>query len=101
MQNAEYFLRKTLEMNPYDIEAYKILTKLQLKENDFNNAIETIKTALSECEETGDLDFLASIVFKKAGDEENSSTYFENAIKNHQTLSIPIAKAREEIKRIK
>lgn len=56
---------QTLEMNPYDIEAYKILTKLQLKENDFNNAIETIKTALSECEETGDLDFLASIVFKK------------------------------------
>ena len=69
-------------MNPYDIDAYKCLTRLQLKEQDYDSAVETIQSALTQCEETGDLDFLAAMVYKNCENLENATIYLEKEKKN-------------------
>ena len=94
-------LDKTIEMNPLDVEGYKILTKLLMKENRYKAAVEVIKSALSQCEETGDLDYLASLAYRGAGNKEKGISYLERAIRNYQTLSLSVQAAKNELSKLK
>ena len=94
-------LDKTIEMNPLDVDAYKILTKLLMKEKNYKVAVEVIKSALSQCEETGDLDYLASLAYRGAGNMEKGISYLERAIRNYQTLSLSVQAAKNELSKLK
>ncbi len=100
LEGAVYNLEKTIELNPYDTEAYEILVRILLKEQDYENAIKYSKEALAQCEETGDLDYLAYLAHSKAQNPE-CKEYLERAIKNHKTLSIPLTKAKNELSKLK
>ena len=91
----------TIEMNPLDVEAYKLLTKLLIKKQSFKESVNVINTAISQCEETGDLDYLASLAYRSAGDTEKGIQYLERAIRLYQTLSIPVQTAKEELSKLK
>ena len=56
---------------------------------------------LSECEETGDLDYLASLAYRKAGEKSKGISYLEKAIRNYQTLSISVQDAKNELSKLK
>ena len=101
VQYAILNLYKTIEMNPLDVEAYKILIKLLLKENLSYDAVDVTKQALSNCEETGDLDYLASKVYQTVNDKENAILYLEKALKNYQTLSTSVQKLKNELNKLK
>lgn len=100
IQGAVENLQKTIELNPYDIEAYKILIRVLLKLQDYESAMNTVNEAVSQCEETGDLDYLAYITYKKAQNPD-CREYLERAIKNHKTLSIPLSRAKDELSKLK
>lgn len=94
-------LQKTIELNPYDIEAYKILIKILIKEHSFDDATNIGATAVSQCEENGDLDYLTYLAYSKSGDKENGKEYLEQAIRNFKTLSVPLTKAKRELNSLK
>jgi tetratricopeptide (TPR) repeat protein len=94
-------LQKTIEMNPYDVEAYKILIRILLKQQNYGKADEVLASLLQNCEETGDIDYLSAIVYEKNEDSISAIEYLERAIKNSQTLSIPVKKVQEELKKLK
>lgn len=93
-------LKKTIELNPYDIEAYKILIKILIKSQEYEEAANTAQLAVTQCEESGDLDYLAFIAYQKA-ERPECKGYLERAIKNHKTLSIPLSKAKMELAKLK
>ena len=93
-------LQKTIEMNPYDIEAYKLLIRLLLKEQDYAGAVETVEIALSECEETGDIDYLAALTYESAVTLKRNYLFWK-AIKNYQTLSLSVQKVKSELNKLK
>ena len=90
-------LNKTIEMNPSDIEAYKILAKILTSKGYSHNACEVIQTALSNCEESGDLYYVAAQVFKNADDMNSYGIYLNEAARNSQTLSISINTLKKEL----
>ena len=94
-------LYKTIEMNQYDTQAYMILTKILLKEENYSEAEDVIKQALSVCEESGNMDYLAAIVYKNLGDVKNYISYLSAAIKNYQTLSLPVQDVKDELNEVR
>jgi tetratricopeptide (TPR) repeat protein len=94
-------LQKTIEMNLYDVEAYEILIRILLKQHDYSRADEILNSAFQNCDETGDLDYIAAMVYEKLEDKENAVEYLERAIKNSQTLSISVKKVQDELKNLK
>lgn len=94
-------LYKTIEMNQYDAQAYMILTKILLKIGNYEEAEQVIKQALSECEETGNMAYLAAIVYKNLGDTESYISYLSNSIKNYQTLSLPVQDVKDELNAVR
>lgn len=98
---AKENLRKTIELNPIDVEAYKILTKILTKDSEFNEANEVMLDALSNCEKSGDLFYIIAETYKNIADYENCQSYFEEAIKNYQTLSTPVETVKNELKNLR
>ena len=94
-------LYKTIEMNQYYIQAYMILTKILLKNGEYEEAESVIRQALSECEETGNLDYLAAMVYKNLGDTKNYISYLSGSIKNYQTLSLPVQDVKDELNEVR
>ena len=94
-------LYKTIEMNQYDIDAYMILARILMKDNNYTEAEEVIKQALSECEETGNLAYLAAMIYKKLGDTQSYISYLSSAIKNYQTLSLPVQDVKDELNEVR
>lgn len=90
-------LYKTIEMNQYDAEAYMVLTKILLKCDNYSEAETVIKQALSMCEESGNLDYLAAIVSRKLDKIDSYISYLSNAIKNYKTLSLPVQDVKDEL----
>lgn len=48
-------LDKTLELNPKDVEAYKIYSKILTKARKYDNAAVLIEQAIDNCGDNGDL----------------------------------------------
>ncbi len=57
--------------------------------------------ALNNCEKSGDLYYILAETFKKIDDYQNYRSNLELAIKNHQTLSVPVSVLKEKLKKIK
>ena len=84
-----------------DEEAYKILIKILLKNEEYEEANEYAKMRLEYCSETGDADYLLAQTYKSMGMIDDYETALQNAIKNYSTLSIPTEKVKTELHNIK
>lgn len=82
---AMRYLLKTIEFNDADIESYKLLTKLCLKEEKVEEIITLLETRLKK-EENGDLYYILARVYKFIGDSENYAKNLRGALANHLTL---------------
>ena len=83
---AMRYLLKTIEFNDTDIESYKLLTKLCLKEDRVEEIITLLETRLKK-EENGDLYYVLARVYKYIGDSENYAKNLRGALANHLTLT--------------
>lgn len=88
LEQAREYLLKTIEYNNMDIEAYKLLTKILIKENEIEEIITILETRL-EKEENGDLYYIMAQVYKHIGEDEKYSQNLESALENPLTLSYP------------
>ena len=91
---AEENLRKTIELNPADVDAYKILAQLIAKTGYYSDAENMVLQAMNNCGESGDLYYLAGEITKTQGDIEKSKNYFNKALANSKTLSLSIDKVQ-------
>ena len=82
-----------------DIEAYKLLTKICIKETEYENIIEILETRLAK-EENGDLYYVLSQVYKFVEKEEEYSKNLELALENNLTLSYPKNIVEKELAKI-
>ena len=98
--NAIENLNKTIQFNPIDIEAYKILAKILCKTGLYEQALNIAEEALSKCGENGDLYYIAAQIYKEIQNPQEYEHNLNLAIKNHKTLSIPIKKVQDEIKNL-
>ena len=85
-------------MNPIDEDAYKILAKILIANGYTQDACDIIQTALSNCDASGDLYYVAAQVFKNANDLDNYAMYLNEAAKNPQSLSVSINTLKKELK---
>ena len=60
-----------------------------------------MQDALSNCEESGDLYYITAAIYKLTGDIENCKMYMNEAIRNYQTLTVPVNIVKEELNRIR
>ena len=67
LDDAKNYLLKTIEYNNYDIEAYKLLTKIYIKQNEIEEIITLLETRL-EKDENGDLYYVLAQVYRQIGD---------------------------------
>lgn len=98
---AEENLKKTIDLNKMDEEAYKILIKILLKNEEYEDANKYAKMRIEYCSETGDADYLLAQTYKSMGLIDDYENALQNAIRNSQTLSIPIEKIKTELRNIK
>ena len=94
---AVYNLEKTLEFNPKDVEAYKIYSKILMKNNELFEAETVLMKALDNCPEEGDLYYFMAQVYKM---QENKNEYIKNmteAIRHNTTLSISAHLIKQEM----
>ena len=68
-EEARGYLLKTIEYNYMDIEAYKLLTKICIKENEIEEIISILRTRIQK-EENGDLYYILSQVYKRVGETD-------------------------------
>ena len=99
IEEAKSNLMLTIEYNKQDIEAYKLLTQLSIKDNDIENILTILHTRL-EKEENGDLYYLLAQVYKYISDIESYSKYLQLALKNHLSLTYPNDMVRAEAENI-
>ena len=102
LELAREYLLKTIEYNDSDIEAYKLLTKICIKENEMEEIISILETRL-EKEENGDLYYILAQVYKLVGNMEEYENSLDMALENYLTLSYPknIVKQEHEAVRYK
>ncbi|MGN1152462.1 MAG: tetratricopeptide repeat protein [Candidatus Gastranaerophilaceae bacterium] len=98
--NAILYLKQTINFNPTDIEAYKILNKIYLKQNRFDDAIELIKTALESIPQNGDLYYNYAQIFKLQGELDKYQRALSTALSNKETLTYPLNLVQKEFKTI-
>ena len=101
LQSALEKLSKTTELNPYDIEAYKVMSKIYAIKEDWANAEEILLQAIDNCGENGDIYYMLGKVAEKYGDNDKYKNYLNEALRNNQTLSIPITTVKIEMNKIK
>ena len=101
MKSALEKLNKTVELNPYDIEAYKIISKIYTVLGDADNAEEILLQAIDNCGENGNIYYMLGKIAEKFGDNVKYRNYLNEALKNNQTLSLPITTVKIEMNKIK
>ena len=90
-------LEKTLEFNPKDIEAYKIYSKIMMKENQIDFAKMILERAIENCGGEGDLYYMQAQIAKKTRDREGFVKAMNNALKFNMTLSISPKLVKKEL----
>lgn len=94
-EQAREYLLKTIEYNNSDIETYKLLTKLYIKENELEEIITILATRL-EKEENGDLYYILAQVYKHAAKMDDYVANLNKALANQLTLSYPKEIVKQE-----
>lgn len=88
LEEAKDYLMKTIQHNELDIEAYKLLTKICLRQNEIEEITTILETRL-EKESNGDLYYILAQVYKHAGKLEDYAEILYKALENSLTLSYP------------
>lgn len=88
LEDAKYYLQKTVECNETDIEAYKLLTKVCMKLNETEEIISILETRIED-ESNGDLCYILAQVYKYVGNMEGYQEYLEEALDNPMSLTFP------------
>ncbi len=100
IDEAKSNLLLTIDYNDTDIEAYKLLTKIFIKDNDIENILSILHTRL-EKEENGDLFYVLAQVYKHIGKTEEYIENLSKALKNPLTLTYEHRIVKEELDKIK
>lgn len=87
-EDAKDYLLKTIRYNKNDIEAYKLLTQLYLKENQADEIITILETRLKK-EANGDLFYILAQVYKYIERNEDYADCLLDALENPLTLTYP------------
>ena len=99
LEEAKDYLLKTIQYNDQDIEAYKLLTKILIKENEIEEIITILESRLDK-EENGDLFYILAQVYKYVNKEEDYLDALEGAMDNLLTLTFPKDLVKKEFARI-
>ena len=97
-ENAIFYLKSTIQYNHLDLEAYKILNKIYLKQERYMEATDLIKDAMEAIPQNGDLYYNYAQIFKSQGDIEKWQKALAETIKNHKTLTYPFDGVKKELK---
>ena len=92
-------MQKTLEYNPRDIEAYKIMTKILFKTERYDEAYGIMKVALEEIPDNGDLYYVMAQVLKYKQMWAEYKECMTLAMENHDTLSIQPKEVQAELEK--
>ena len=92
-------LIKTLEINPKDIEASKLLTQIYIKERDYENAQNVINQALEQNPYLGDFYYFLSKT--TPNDKSFQKENLKKALENYKTLTISSKQIKLELKKNK
>ena len=95
-EEAKDYLLKTIQYNTKDVEAYKLLTKLLVKNDEIEEIITILETRLDK-EENGDIYYMLSQVYKYVRKEEDYIKALENALQNSLTLTYPKDIVKKEL----
>ncbi len=87
VENAVIMLNLTVEKNPKDKEAYKLLVQLYLKLNDLETAAAVLDEMKENLGENGDFYFLYSKIYELKEDLTKYKKCLEMALNNEETLS--------------
>ena len=93
-------LKKTVEKNPKDIEAYKLLVQILIKQKKQDEALE-ILSKISEKQENGDIYYLMSKIFEINKDNNSRLDCLELALDNKNTLTFNNLSVENEYKELK
>ena len=96
-EEAKTYLLKTIEFNPSDVEAYKLLTKICLKNDEAEEILQILNEKLQK-DDNGDLYYCLARVYKFIGDLDAYYDNLELALKNPYTLTYPRKIVKEEFK---
>ncbi len=99
-ENAVFYLKNTIKYNPHDIEAYKILNKIYIKQERYLEAQDLIKEALESMPLNGDLYYNYAQIFKCQGDMEKYYNALKVAVTNNATLTYPFESVQKELKKV-
>ena len=77
------------------------MAKIYSSLGDGDNAEEMLLQAIDNYGEDGNIYYMLGKVAQKFGDSEKYKNYLNEALKNHQTLSLPISEVKIEMNKIK
>ena len=100
LDDAKNYLLKTIEYNNYDIEAYKLLTKIYIKQNEIEEIITLLETRL-EKDENGDLYYVLAQVYRQIGEKDKYIANLEKSIEENLTLKYSLELVKKELKQAK
>lgn len=89
---ALQYLTQTLNYNPRDIEAVKIITQIYSSQQRYMESIDILQNILERIGPNGDIFYLLARVFKSKNDDGNYFHALEQAVLNNQTLTFDYAK---------
>ena len=98
--DAIIMLKKTIEKNPKDMEAYKLLAQILIKQEQVDEALEML-TDIAQNNENGDIYYLMSKIFEINEDDESRCDSLEVALSFKDTLTFDYKSARNELKLLK
>ena len=88
LEEAKDYLLKTIQYNAQDIDAYKLLVKIYIREGEIEEAITLLETRLDK-EENGDLYYVLSQVYKHVDKMVEYVNSLKKAFENSLTLTFP------------
>jgi tetratricopeptide (TPR) repeat protein len=92
-------LKKTIEKNPKDMEAYKLLSQIMIQQGKIDEALEML-TDIAQNNENGDIYYLMAKIFELNEDKDSQKDCLELALTYKETLTFPIASIKQELKEI-
>ena len=92
-------LNKTLEINPKDVEASKLLTQIYLRAQNYEKAQEILNSALEQNPYQGDLYYYLAKTYPD--DIKMQEENLKKALENYKTLTINAKQIKKELRLLK
>ncbi|MBR6299121.1 MAG: tetratricopeptide repeat protein, partial [Candidatus Gastranaerophilales bacterium] len=98
--DAVIMLKKTIEKNPKDMEAYKLLCQILIKQEKIKEA-KDIVVKFTEKNDNGDMYYIMSKLFEIDGDKISQLDTLELVFENQDTLTFDVDSIRMEYNELK